>query len=226
MGTTHRYGTAAGGNRTRWLAAACVAAVSTASLSGCSLLGEWDEPFTYHEVVIPESVAEPGSRFEYQETALLPLEDGREVAVTFTTLSIGGPENAGLAEIGDEWTHPESVNIEVGMQGDAHDGTSALPPDLVGILDDGSVAPRATVDEAPEAIVCEEALGVPKQDEADSQQLRCALYLVPPGRALVELQWGPPGAAAAYAEDPVVWRVPSMAELMAGETAGLPSPTS
>ncbi|PPG39596.1 hypothetical protein C5C17_12535 [Pseudoclavibacter sp. RFBA6] len=212
--------------RGRWLASAGLAVAAATSLSGCSLLGEWDDPFTYQEVVIPGSVAEPGSRFDYQETALLPLEDGREVAVTFSVLSIGGPENAGLAEIGDEWTHPESVNVEVGMQGDAHDGTSALPPDLVGILDDGSVASRATVDEAPEAIVCEEALGVPKQDEADSQQLRCALYLVPSGRALVELQWGPPGAAAGYAEDPVVWRVPSMAELMAGETAGLPSPTS
>ncbi|PPG31883.1 hypothetical protein C5E10_10580 [Pseudoclavibacter sp. RFBG4] len=203
-----------------------LAAATATSLSGCSLLGEWDEPFAYQDVVIPESVAEPGSRFEYRETALLPLEDGREVAITFSQLATGGPENSGLTEIGPEWTHPESLNFTVGLQGDAEEGTSALPPDLVGILDDGSVAARATVEEAPDAVACDLLLQVPDQDDADSQQLRCAIYLVPAGRSLVEVRWGPADGDPAYAENPVVWRVPSFEELMAAETAELPSPTS
>ena len=203
-----------------------LAAATATSLSGCSLLGEWDEPFAYQDVVIPESVAEPGSRFEYRETALLPLEDGREVAITFSQLATGGPENSGLTEIGPEWTHPESLNFTVGLQGDAEEGTSALPPDLVGILDDGSVAARATVEEAPDAVACDLLLQVPDQDDADSQQLRCAIYLVPAGRSLVEVRWGPADGDTAYAENPVVWRVPSFEELMAAETAELPSPTS
>lgn len=203
-----------------------VALATTTSLSGCFFFREWDEPFEYQEVVIPEEFAEPGSRLEYLETALLPLPDGREVALTFSQLSVGGPENSGLAEIGPEWTHPGSLNVTVGMQGDAHEGTSALPPDLVGILDDGSVAQRATVEDAPEAISCDSDMGVPHQNEADSRQLRCAIYLVPTGRTLVEVHWGPSEGNPAYTENPVVWRVPSIDEMMSGELEPLPTPTS
>ncbi|VXB47049.1 conserved hypothetical protein [Pseudoclavibacter sp. 8L] len=226
MESSTRQGTPASRVRRRWLASVGLVAATTTSLSGCSLLGEWDEPLAYQEVVIPESVAEPGSRFEYRETALLPLEDGRKVAITFSQLATGGPENSGLTEIGPEWTHPESLNFTVGLQGDAEDGTSALPPDLVGILDDGSVAPRATMDEAPDAIHCGDGMGPPQQDAAGDQQLRCAIYLVPAGRSLVEVRWGPADGDPEYAENPVVWRVPSFEELMAAETAELPSPTS
>lgn len=226
MGTSIGRSTAVGSLGSRWGAAVGVAVVTATLLSGCSFFGAWDEPFAYQEVVVPESVAEPGSRFEYRETALLPLEEGHTVALTFSQLATGGPENSGLAEIGHEWTHPESLNVTVGMQGDAEEGRSALPPDLVGILDDGSVAPRATVDEAPDAIFCGDGMGLPQQDAADAQQLRCAIYLVPTGRTLIELQWGPADGDPAYAENPVSWRVPSMAELMSGEAELLPSPTA
>ncbi|WP_424465100.1 hypothetical protein [Pseudoclavibacter helvolus] len=210
----------------RWLAAATIAAAAGASLSGCSFFGEWDEPFAYQDVSIPAAVTAPGTELEYSETALLPLEDGREVALTFTQLAVGGPENAGLAEIGPEWTQPESLNMTVGVQGDADEGTSALPPDLVGVLDDGSVALRATEDEAPDATACGMLLGLPPQDRAHSRQVRCVIYLVPAGRALVELQWGPADGPPEYAENPVVWRVPSMDELMAGEMSASPPPSS
>ncbi len=226
MELSTRQGKPADRVRKRWLASVGLAVTTATSLSGCSLLGEWDEPFAYQEVVIPESVAEPGSRFEYRETALLPLEDGREVAVTFTQVMTGLHENAGLAEIGPDWTTPGSMNVTIGMQGDAAHGVSALPPDLVGILDDGSVAARATVEEAPDAVACDLLLQVPEQDDADSQQLRCAIYLVPAGRELIEVRWVPVDAESGYQERPVTWRVPSMEELMTEELAKMPTPTS
>lgn len=208
------------------MAAIAAASMAAVMLGGCSLLGEWDEPFAYEQVVIPEANADPGSRFEYRETALLPLEDGREVAVTFTQLMTGLHENAGLAEIGPDWTTPGSMNVTIGMQGDAAHGVSALPPDLVGILDDGSVAARATVEEAPEAVVCDLLLQVPDQDDADSRQLRCAIYLVPAGRELIEVRWAPVDGDPIYQERPVTWRVPSIEELMTKELAKMPTPTS
>lgn len=202
------------------------AGIALTSLAGCFFVDDSDEPFAYEEVVIPTAVAEPGTRFEYLETALVPLEDGRHVALTLTQLMVGGPGNWGLAEIGSEWTQPESMNFTIGVQGDATEGTSALPPDLVGILDDGSVALRATEDEAPETIDCDSAFNLPDQDEADSRQLRCMMYLIPHGRTLVEVQWGSADGDPAYAENPIAWRVPSLDEMMSGALEPWPTPTS